>query len=39
LIAGVGTYALEIFDELPEPDVILAPVGLGSGICGAAPAS
>jgi threonine dehydratase len=36
LIAGVGTYALEIFDELPEPDVILAPVGLGSGICGTA---
>jgi threonine dehydratase len=36
LIAGVGTYALEIFDELPEPDVILVPVGLGSGICGTA---
>jgi len=36
LIAGVGTYALEIFDELPDPDVILVPVGLGSGICGAA---
>lgn len=34
LIAGVGTYALEIFDELPEPDVLLVPVGLGSGICG-----
>jgi threonine dehydratase len=34
LIAGVGTYALEIFDELPNPDVILVPVGLGSGICG-----
>jgi len=36
LIAGVGTYALEIFDALPDPDVILAPIGLGSGICGAA---
>lgn len=36
LIAGVGTYALEIFEELPEPDVILVPVGLGSGICGTA---
>jgi threonine dehydratase len=36
LIAGVGTYALEIFDELPEPDVLLVPVGLGSGICGTA---
>jgi threonine dehydratase len=34
LIAGVGTYALEIFDDLPEPDVILVPVGLGSGISG-----
>ncbi len=36
LIAGVGTYALEIFDELPQPDVVLVPVGLGSGICGTA---
>jgi threonine dehydratase len=36
LIAGVGTCALEIFDDLPEPDVLLVPVGLGSGICGAA---
>lgn len=36
LIAGVGTYALEIFDELSDPDVILVPVGLGSGICGTA---
>jgi threonine dehydratase len=36
LIAGVGTCALEIFDELPEAEVILVPVGLGSGICGAA---
>lgn len=34
LIAGVGTYALEIFDDLPQPDVLLVPVGLGSGICG-----
>jgi threonine dehydratase len=36
LIAGVGTYALEIFDELPDPDVILVPIGLGTGICGTA---
>jgi threonine dehydratase len=36
LIAGVGTYALEIFDDLPNPDVVLVPVGLGSGICGTA---
>jgi threonine dehydratase len=36
LIAGVGTYALEVFDQLPDPDVVLVPVGLGSGICGTA---
>lgn len=36
LIAGVATLALEIFDQLPDPDVILVPVGLGSGICGTA---
>jgi threonine dehydratase len=36
LIAGVGTMALEIFDDLPEIDVILVPIGLGSGICGTA---
>lgn len=36
LIAGVGTLALEIFETLPAPDVVLAPVGLGSGICGTA---
>jgi threonine dehydratase len=34
LIAGVGTYAVEIFEDCPKPDVILVPVGLGSGICG-----
>src|SRR5262249_43484641 len=36
LIAGVGTCALEIFDDLPDPDVLLVPVGLGSGISGTA---
>jgi threonine dehydratase len=36
LIAGVGTMAWEIFDELPNPDAILVPIGLGSGICGTA---
>src|SRR5262249_55459137 len=36
LVAGVGTYALEIFDALPDPDVGIGPVGLGSGICGTA---
>jgi threonine dehydratase len=34
LIAGVGTYALEIFEALPDPDVILVPIGGGSGACG-----
>jgi threonine dehydratase len=34
LIAGVGTYALEIFDDLPEADAIFVPVGGGSGACG-----
>ncbi|HKO96339.1 MAG TPA: threonine/serine dehydratase [Pyrinomonadaceae bacterium] len=30
LIAGVGTIGLEIFEELPEVDVIIAPAGGGS---------
>lgn len=34
LIAGVGTMAWEIFEKLPKPDVILAPIGLGSGVSG-----
>jgi threonine dehydratase len=34
LIAGVATYALEIFEELPDADVILVPIGGGSGACG-----
>ena len=34
LIAGVGTMAEETFDDLPDPDVILVPIGLGSSICG-----
>ena len=34
LIAGVGTYALEIFEDMPEADVVLVPVGGGSGACG-----
>ena len=36
LIAGVGTYALEIFEELPDVDVVLVPIGGGSGACGCA---
>jgi threonine dehydratase len=36
LIAGVGTYALEIFEEQPDVDVILVPIGGGSGASGCA---
>ena len=31
LIAGVGTYALEIMEALPDVEVIIVPVGAGSG--------
>ncbi len=34
LIAGVGTYALEIFEEIPNLDVLFVPVGGGSGASG-----
>ena len=34
LLAGVGTYALEIFEEQPDTEVILVPIGGGSGACG-----
>ena len=36
LIAGVGTYAVEIFDDVPDVDFIFTPVGGGSGACGCA---
>jgi threonine dehydratase len=36
LLAGVGTYALEIFEAQPDTDVILVPIGGGSGACGCA---
>jgi threonine dehydratase len=32
LIHGVGTYSLEILRELPDVDVIIVPVGAGSGV-------
>ncbi len=31
LIAGVGTYTLEIMEALPDVEVIIVPVGAGSG--------
>ena len=34
LLAGVGTYALVLFEELPNVDVIFVPIGGGSGACG-----
>jgi threonine dehydratase len=34
LIAGVGTLSLEVMEDLPEVDVIVAPIGAGSGACG-----
>ena len=35
LFAGVGTYTLEIIEDLPDVDVIIVPVGGGSGAGGA----
>ena len=35
LIAGVGTYTLEILCERPEIEIIIVPVGGGSGASGA----
>lgn len=35
LIAGVGTHTLEILEEQPETDVVVVPVGGGSGAAGA----
>jgi threonine dehydratase len=34
LIAGVGTYALELFADVHNIDAVIVPIGLGSGICG-----
>ncbi|HEX5502518.1 MAG TPA: threonine/serine dehydratase [Thermomicrobiales bacterium] len=36
LIAGVGTYALELLEAAPDLDVIFVPVGAGSGVLGTA---
>lgn len=35
LVTGVGTYTLEVMEELPHLDYLLVPVGAGSGVCGA----
>jgi threonine dehydratase len=34
LVAGVATYALEVFEELPSADIVIAPIGGGSGAAG-----
>lgn len=34
LVLGVATYALELFTAHADIDVLYAPIGLGSGICG-----
>ena len=36
LIAGVGTYALELIEAEPHLDTVIVPVGGGSGVCGTA---
>lgn len=36
LIAGVGTYALELIQDAPDLDVVIVPVGGGSGVCATA---
>jgi threonine dehydratase len=35
LVAGVGTAALELLEDVPELDLIFVPVGAGSGVLGA----
>jgi len=34
LVAGVGTYALELFRAVRDLDTVYVPIGCGSGICG-----
>lgn len=34
LVAGVGTYGLELLQAHPDLDTVYVPVGMGSGICG-----
>jgi threonine dehydratase len=34
LVAGVGTYALELFTAAPDVQTVYVPIGLGSGACG-----
>jgi threonine dehydratase len=34
LVTGVATYARELFEAVPDLDVVYVPIGLGSGVCG-----
>ncbi len=34
LVAGVASYALELFDAVATLDTVYVPIGLGSGACG-----
>jgi threonine dehydratase len=34
LVAGVGSYAMELFAAVERLDTVYAPIGCGSGICG-----
>ncbi len=34
LVCGVATYALELFEAAPDLDIVYAPIGMGSGVCG-----
>ncbi|MCU0634886.1 MAG: threonine dehydratase [Gemmatimonadaceae bacterium] len=34
LVAGVGTYAVELLRAVPDLERLYVPIGLGSGICG-----
>ena len=38
LLCGAATFWLELFTQAPPLDVVFAPIGLGSNICGAAAA-
>jgi len=35
LVAGVGTYSMELLTAAPDLEALFVPVGMGSGICGA----
>jgi len=34
LIAGVASYALELFETVANLDAVYVPIGMGSGVCG-----